>query len=241
VLLVDDDRVALELVSLLLAINGETVIPATGGQEALEALVAPSSLFDVVLVDCQMPLIGGAEVARRVKRLPQPRPRVLAMSASPLSPGELALFDGFLLKPVTAERLQAVLDGILPREAQAAAEPPGSLPSLDIATVERLQAIMSADALQELYTVFVSDARRRIDEFERCSAEQDEKGLRRCAHALKGAAGMVGASSIASIAAGLEAGQFPARDHASLFGELRTACDDVERTMTSSAVPGEAR
>jgi hypothetical protein len=57
---------------------------------------------------------------------------------------------------------------------------------------------------------------------------------------------MAGVPGIASIAAGLEAGQLPRRDHGKLFHQLRSACDDVEQTMiknavTNSAVSGEAR
>jgi CheY-like chemotaxis protein len=241
VLLADDDTIALELVSLLLAVNGETVIPAAGGQEALDAL-GHSSLPDVVLVDHQMPNVGGAEVARRVNSLPAPRPRVIAMSASPLSADERALFDGFILKPVTEDRLATALHGIAHEDNPDSPEPP-ELPSLDVAIAKRLQAIMSPDAFQELYAVFVSDARKRIDDSERCLAEGDDAGLRRCGHALKGAAGMIGAPGIASIAASLEAGHFPAGEHGRLFGELRTACDDVEQSITimSSALSRETR
>jgi CheY-like chemotaxis protein len=243
VLLADDDSISLELLSLLLTVNGETVIPASGGQEALDAL-AQSSLPDAVLVDHQMPGIGGADVARHVKSLPIPRPRVIAMSASPLSTDELALFDGFLLKPVTSDLLANVLHRTSQADGPQATETPAGLRSLDAANVQRLQAIMSPDALQELYTVFVSDARKRINECERSCAEGDEAGVRRCGHALKGAAAMVGAPGIASIAAGLEAGRFPKEEHGRLFGELRTACDDVEQsitTMMSSALSRETR
>jgi two-component system sensor histidine kinase EvgS len=242
VLLADDDSIALELVSLLLTVNGDTVISAAGGQQALEVL-AQSSLPDVVLVDHQMPHIGGAEVARHVKTLSKPRPRVIAMSASTLPAHELAHFDGFLLKPVTADLLANVLHGTPPAASPPASELPDRLPSLDAAIVKKLHAIMSTDGLRELYTVFVSDARSRIEECERYHAARHEQGLRRCGHALKGAAAMVGAPQIASIAAGLEAGQFPPEEHGRLFGELRTACDDVEQsiTMMTSALSRETR
>ena len=138
-LLVDDDSIALELVSLLLAVNGDTVIPAFGGQEALDVLAQPS-LPDVVLVDHQMPHTGGADVVRYVNSLPQPRPRVIAMSASPLPADELALFDSFLLKPVTAEDLAAALHGTRQTDKAQASEPTDRPPSLDAAIIEKLQA-----------------------------------------------------------------------------------------------------
>lgn len=241
VLLADDDSIARELVSLLLTINGNTVIPASGGQEALEALSQPP-MPDVVLVDHQMPQISGADVARHVNSLPTPRPQVIAMSASPLAPGQRALFDGFLLKPVTEDRLASALYGT-PQADSPASESHATLPALDTATVKRLQAIMAPEALLELYTVFVADARRRVEECERFSTEGDSAGLRRCGHALKGAAAMVGAPGIARIAAGLEAGQAPQEEYGTLFGELRTACDDVEQSINtiSSALSRETR
>jgi len=119
-------------------------------------------------------------------------------------------------------------------------------PSLDSTIVTKLEAIMPPSAIRELYTVYVADTRHRIDELERYSADGDEDSLRRCAHALKGAAAMAGVSGIASIADGLEAGRLPRQDHVRLFHQLRSACDDVEQTMiksaaTNSAASGEAR
>lgn len=165
------------------------------------------------------------------------------MSASPLAPGQRALFDGFLLKPVTEDRLASALYGTLQADSPQASESHATLPALDAATVKRLQAIMAPEALLELYTVFVADARRRIEECERFSIEGDSAGLRRCGHALKGAAAMVGAPGIARIAAGLEAGQVPQEEYGTLFGELRTACDDVEQSINkiSSALSRETR
>ena len=105
---------------------------------------------------------------------------------------------------------------------------------------------MAPPAIHELYTVYVADTRKRIHELERYSAEGDEESLRRCAHAVKGSAAMVGVPGIATIAAGLEAGDLPRRDHRKLFHEMRSACDDVEQSMiksakTNSAASGEAR
>ncbi|HEY3990351.1 MAG TPA: response regulator [Acidobacteriaceae bacterium] len=243
VLLVDDDSIVLELVSLLLAAKGIEVLRALGGEEALATLKSLSPLPDVVLVDHQMPDVSGSDVGRYVKSLPEPRPRVIAMSASPLAEDELAIFDDFLAKPVDHDLLRTAIGG---RSRRPAALPAASLPpSLDSSTVAKLRAIMPPSAIRELYTVYVADTRLRIRELERYSAEGDEDSLRRCAHALKGAAAMAGVSGIASIAAGLEAGRLPRQDHGRLFHQLRSACDDVERSMTNSAtinaVPGEAR
>jgi CheY-like chemotaxis protein len=244
VLLVDDDSIVLELVSLLLAAKDIQIVRASGGQEALDALRSLSPLPDIVLVDHQMPGVSGVDVARYVKSISEPRPRVIAMSASPLPEDELAIFDDFLHKPVDQDMLRAAIAGY---SAKSSTPPRAKLPpSLDSSTVTKLQAIMPPSAIHELYTVYVADTRQRISDLERYSADGDEESLRRCAHALKGAAAMAGVPGIASIAAGLEAGHLPRRDHGKLFHQLRSACDDVEQTMiknavTNSAVSGEAR
>lgn len=233
VLLVDDDTIALELVSLLLDAAGAAVVRAHGGQEALDllkSLPAP----DVLLVDHQMPGVAGTDIARYVRSLPEPRPRVVAMSASPLPEADLALFDDFLSKPIDPDTLRAALAG---RTARQRALPA----ALDSSTIAKLQAIMPPNAIRELFTVYVADTRQRIAELEQYSATDDEVALRRCAHQLKGAAAMAGVRGIATIAAGLEAGELPHRDHRKLFHELRSACDDVEQSMTTSKAPGEAR
>jgi CheY-like chemotaxis protein len=240
VLLVDDDSIVLELVAMLLAGKGTELLRAQGGREALDALQSLTPLPDVVLVDHQMPGISGTDVARYVKSLPEPRPRVIAMSASPLPEDELTIFDDYVAKPVDRDMLRAA---IAVRSARSHAQLP---PSLDFSTVTKLQAIMPPTAIRELYTVYVADTRKRISELESYSASGDEDSLRRCAHALKGAAAMAGVPGIASIADGLEAGRLPRQDHGRLFHELRTACDDVEQSMiksalTNSAASGEAR
>ena len=242
VLLVDDDSIVLELVSLMLTAKGTQIVRAAGGQEALDLLKSSSVLPDIVLVDHQMPGVSGVDVARYVKSIAEPRPRVVAMSASPLPEEDLAIFDDFLPKPVDQDLLRAAIAG-----SKSSTPPPAKLsPSLDSSTVTKLQAIMPPSAIHELYTVYVADTRQRISDLERYSADGDEESLRRCAHALKGAAAMAGVPGIASIAAGLETGHLPRRDHRKLFHQLRSACDDVEQTMiksavTNSAASGEAR
>ena len=248
VLLVDDDPIVLELVYLLLADAGAEIARAAGGQEGLRALKPPSRLPDIILVDHQMPQVTGTDIARYVRSLSQPRPRVIAMSASPLPKDELALFDDYLAKPIDHDLLRSAISGASIPSAAAPSRMPADVlpPSLDSSTVTKLQAIMPPSAIRELYTVYVTDTRQRIREMERFSAEGDDASLRRCAHAVKGSAAMAGVPGIASIAAGLEAGQLPRRDHENLFHQMRSACDDVEQSMINSAAhtsaaSGEAR
>ena len=241
VLIVDDDSISLELAALLLAANGSLVECASGGQAALDLLHTLPQMPDVVLVDFQMPGVSGEDVGRHITAMPAPRPRVIAMSATPLPPAQLALFDGFLLKPIDRDQLRTIITGTDTPQPFPPLPAQSLPPALDPSIVARLQAIMPPGALHELYTVYVNDSRQRIEELERCAAQQDDQGLRRIAHALKGSSAMVGVPAIATIAAALETGTVPSQEYSKLFHEMRSACDDVERSMTGGPAPAEKR
>ncbi|NBB92380.1 MAG: response regulator [Gammaproteobacteria bacterium] len=111
VLLVDDERPALErLARLLESQDGATVCgslsDASGVLEACTEL-----LPDVVLLDVEMPGMDGLDVARRLRKL-SPPPAVVFVTAYEqyaVEAFELAAVD-YLVKPVRADRLARALD-----------------------------------------------------------------------------------------------------------------------------------
>jgi two-component system response regulator AlgR len=129
VYIADDEEPARERLKVLLGdIAGELTTTVVGeaknGLEALEAL--PASGAEVVLLDIQMPGMGGLELARHLAGLEQP-PCIVFVTAHDrhaVEAFELNALD-YLLKPVRAERLAAALrkaaaSGPLPREQLAA-------------------------------------------------------------------------------------------------------------------------
>ena len=67
ILLVDDDAAMLSSLRLLLKANGHSVESAQGGAKALELLQAAN--YDLMLLDLQMPGVGGHEVLGAVDLL----------------------------------------------------------------------------------------------------------------------------------------------------------------------------
>ena len=109
----DDEQPARERLRTLLEdiaaeLPTKVVGEARNGVEAIELL--PPSGAQVLLLDIQMPGMGGLEVARHLARLPAP-PRIIFITAHDrhaVEAFELNALD-YLLKPVRAERLAAAL------------------------------------------------------------------------------------------------------------------------------------
>ncbi len=113
ILLVDDNEVLLTAVRGLLRLMGHTIDVARNGREALEA--TGRRAYDVVLLDIQMPEMGGYEAARSLRRDPPGGniPRIIGFSGESehRESYSAAGMDDFLTKPVRLRDLARVLDG----------------------------------------------------------------------------------------------------------------------------------
>jgi CheY-like chemotaxis protein len=70
VLVVDDNKDAVDIVARLLSHNGIAALRAYSGQECLD--IVRSHSVDVIVLDVMMPEMDGLEVCKRLKELPSP-------------------------------------------------------------------------------------------------------------------------------------------------------------------------
>jgi signal transduction histidine kinase/ActR/RegA family two-component response regulator len=108
-LIVDDHEVNRRAFSLMLAPISTSITCAADGEEALELLSAEA--YDLVLMDINMPRLGGIETARRLRASQGPSrdAAVIALSGSASDEDKRACaaagMDGFVTKPVEAREL----------------------------------------------------------------------------------------------------------------------------------------
>ena len=112
VLVADDNPLGRELVREALREHVSELIEASDGREALEKIL--SGKPDLVLLDIQMPVLDGYQVVREIRRDPSLKHlRVVALTAFAMQGDrEKALaagFDDYIAKPVTIEKLKAML------------------------------------------------------------------------------------------------------------------------------------
>lgn len=115
VLAVDDEAPSLDELVYLLD-RCEVVKRSAAAATATDALrILQEETFDVVLLDVRMPGLDGLELAKVLRRFAHP-PAVAFVTAH--EEHALAAFEvgacGYLLKPVTSERLRALLDRVAP-------------------------------------------------------------------------------------------------------------------------------
>ncbi|GAC1422264.1 MAG: hypothetical protein NVSMB62_17820 [Acidobacteriaceae bacterium] len=108
VLIIDDDVMSREVLTVLLGSEGFTVESVSCGEAALTHLRDASRPGDIILADLQMPGLAGPELARALRHICPPHTLILGMSGSAPLPSVIEAFDAFLLKPFRAQQLMDV-------------------------------------------------------------------------------------------------------------------------------------
>jgi CheY-like chemotaxis protein len=124
VLVVEDQELNREVVEGLLRSMGVEVDVAADGRQALEKLSAAS--YDIVLMDCQMPVMDGysatTQLRRRERASDRDRVPVIALTAdTTLDAREACVaagMDDYLGKPLSSASLHTVLARYLPPQEE---------------------------------------------------------------------------------------------------------------------------
>lgn len=118
VLCIDDDRSSLAMRKLVLEAHGYDVLTATGGHMGIK--LARNTDCDAVVLDFQMPVMNGEQVARVLRKDRPSLPIILLTgSTAEIPPTLLALVDAYV--PKGSGNLLASVDDVL--HAQVAKRP----------------------------------------------------------------------------------------------------------------------
>lgn len=209
VMVVEDNDVNRELLTIMLGQLGHTVMGVADGEAAIEAAAAGAkSHFDVVLMDLNLPRIGGIEATRRILLSYVDRgdpPLIMALTAS-VSDADRALcaaagMTGFLTKPATVFGLDSALRNALKNRGLSPTAEADYL--LDQATLNSLAELEKRAAEPFLLRLIDRFLKGLPDDVARVTAEwatEDTEKTEAAAHALAGAAAAVGAGELSRAA-----------------------------------------
>ncbi|MEW6159555.1 MAG: response regulator [Verrucomicrobiota bacterium] len=114
ILLVEDNEINQKVALGQLDSLGYSADAASDGLEALQTL--ERNVYDVILMDCQMPMLDGYEASRRIRARSdwQLQPYIIAMTAHAMQGDREACLaagmNDYLSKPVKSKELNAALD-----------------------------------------------------------------------------------------------------------------------------------
>ncbi|HEY9708934.1 MAG TPA: response regulator, partial [Oculatellaceae cyanobacterium] len=208
-LLVEDTPINLKLVQHQVRLLGHQWESAQDGQQALEKLA--HNHYDIVLMDCQMPLIDGYQATKllRQKEGGESHTVVIGMTAYAMQGDRekclAAGMDDYLSKPVMVKDLKVMLQrwsSVVKGEKSNSQNQTRIDPALDPVDWTHLQEISMADPAFQLELVkgFVKDGRSFLAQAKRSLAAKDLVTLANKAHQLKGASASVAVRSMSDIA-----------------------------------------
>ena len=227
-LLAEDNGVNQVVARNMLKALGCDYLIVANGQEALEAIQREH--FDIVLMDCQMPVMDGYAASRaiRIWQASQtgpdgqpPRTPIVALTANALvGDAQLCLdagMDDHLAKPYSRHQLATIMVRWLPAalvqsqpaasadsRATAAVAPPRAT-MLDQAALDNIRALDDDGAvLDEVLQMFLDEAPQQLLAIQQAHATGDAAEMGRVAHALKSSSLNVGAKSLGELCRRLE-------------------------------------
>jgi signal transduction histidine kinase/CheY-like chemotaxis protein/HPt (histidine-containing phosphotransfer) domain-containing protein len=223
VLLVEDNPVNQAVAAAMLVKLGVSYVVANNGQEAVELVGARR--FDLVLMDCQMPVMDGFAATAAIRQLAQRGPQrlpILALTANAVAGDEQkcldAGMDGFLAKPFSLRQLQAHLDSWLGdldavvAPAGVGADPKEGAASGETTPINRrvLEAMAELDPrggtalMKTVLQAFLESAPQSVVQIEHGLEAGDSTVLCRGAHTLKSSCANVGAEKLSQLYRQLE-------------------------------------
>lgn len=255
VLLVEDNIVNQRLAVRLLEKRGHHATLAGNGLEALELL--DKAEFDAVLMDLQMPRMGGLEATAEIRRQENGTPRhipIIAMTAHAMKGDReeclAAGMDAYLSKPILAEELYRVLESFSVGGGERSAAT-GGLHSASAESGRAGQsgrgerklidwdaALKSAagdeELLRELIVVFLESLPQWLTDLRQAIERKEQPLAKRLAHTLKGSLRQFGAAAAETaqrLENAAENSQFV--DATALFAELETELKELRPLLAA--------
>ena len=251
ILVIEDNESNRLVASVMLERLGQTVEFAMNGAEGVQFF--EKGKYDLIFMDCQMPVMDGFEATRRIRELETggtKRTPIIAMTASALQEErDLCLksgMDGFVPKPILLEDLRRTLEVWATRWQQRTPQPPRPwsedpcrLPVLDRERVEELVRLTShttTNLWERLVQNFMTEVPCRISKMQDALGRGDQEEYHSLVHSLAGICGNIGALRMAGFAriVQTQAMKLPASGQA--VNRFKAEFDAVKAELVSAPV-----
>jgi PAS domain S-box-containing protein len=250
VLVAEDNPVNRKLVTTLLRKRGHRVTAVEHGRAAVDCVTARS--FDLVLMDLQMPELGGLEATGEIRRHEKAsggHVPIVALTAHAMSGDRerclAAGMDGYLFKPIDVDELVRTVESL----GRPVAAPPTIHTVAPVAPAVFDEAIALSHTggdrrlLREVVSIFRADYPPALRRIQSAIRRGDSEALGAEAHALKGSTATVGAAAARDAAAALEQIGRSGRlgDAQAAYARLQERLHRFERALVETGLARQKR
>jgi signal transduction histidine kinase/CheY-like chemotaxis protein/HPt (histidine-containing phosphotransfer) domain-containing protein len=216
ILLAEDNAINRKVAMKALGRLGYLVDTVTNGKEALDALF--TAHYDIVLMDCQMPVMDGYQAAVAIREKEATlgkRTPIIALTAHALASDRKkcldAGMDDYVIKPFDPLQLDKVIESLVVAKREAvpqsssevmsslptdAVKPPEGVPRIQREVLQELVGLQEDEGpafLAELVGMFADSTPQSFASMHAAVDKNDPKELSAIAHSLKSSSGNLGA------------------------------------------------
>ncbi len=208
ILLVEDNAVNREVALGMLENLGCTIDSAENGRLAIEAM--SMATYDVVLMDCQMPVMDGLTATGEIRRREQSsgpiRVPIIALTANALDGDRerclAAGMDDFLSKPFTQQQLATLLRRWLALRAlpQPEQRDMSRVPLIDAGVWRNITALERPTLLDSMIDLYLQHSPSLLAAIETAAANMQPEALFQAVHTLKSSTANLGGTRLSLVA-----------------------------------------
>ncbi|ODS23643.1 hypothetical protein AB835_07990 [Candidatus Endobugula sertula] len=211
VLLVEDNRINAAMAEEMLNDLGLLVTIAKNGVEAIEAV--QKIKFDLIFMDCMMPIMGGIEATQEIRKLEQNNTikycPIVALTANAMASDKKACLDGgiddFIAKPLKKNVLKSMLGKFLKPTIIKVhkVEEETVKNSFDPDVLKSYKHIMG-DKFEHSIKHFIEDFNIMFSKLDSAYRNKNINEIHYIAHTIKSTSATIGAMDLSDIALRLE-------------------------------------
>ncbi|SDT89239.1 response regulator [Desulfobacula phenolica] len=224
--LVEDNEINQQVAAELLQDEGFFVDIAENGRIAVDCITGndPDKTYDIILMDLQMPVMGGIEATRKIrqweKEIQTPPIHIIAMTADAMSGVREKVMeagmDDYLSKPIEPQAVFHTLvrwirpgkrllhNAYLKKKGLACSSPIQEIHIPDLPGIDTEKGLSRVNKNQKVYLEILYKFVEQFANFEqniqKCLDKNDLDTAHRLAHTLKGVAGNIGAMDLQNTA-----------------------------------------
>ena len=223
ILIVDDNVINQKVTEAIVNELGYSAVVVSDGNEALQAM--GTTEFDLILMDCHMPVRDGYETTREIRRLEQEASSdhhipIVALTADLMQSNRKRCLscgmDDYVTKPFTEEQLRVVLARWLSDSdaddaaREVAIDSDGfsaltesialaSIDKLALDEITRLDDSPGNSLVREIVVSYCAVSTKLILQLRAAVSDRDAGEIEVLAHSLKGSSGQIGAILLATL------------------------------------------